>query len=61
MSSMMCWRALDPRPKTWLSGSVPEFVDDTQLLEKNWERGPLHLSVPPTCERRKLLSRGWAR
>ena len=44
MSGPMCGLALDPRLKSWQSVSVPESVDETQPLEKNWGRGALHLS-----------------
>ena len=44
MSGRMCGPALDPRPKSWQSVSVPESVRETQPLEKNWGRGALHLS-----------------
>ena len=44
MLGPMCGPALDPRPKSWQSVSVPKSVDETQPLEKNGGRGALHLS-----------------
>ena len=44
MSCPMCGPALEPRPKSWQSMSVPESLDETQRVGKKWVRGVLYLS-----------------